>query len=824
EQDVHLLENAFSCCFDDFYPQSMIIDCENLHYPAETFPQKISKLRKKLFDSALILSENNESQIFKNFYHNVTLLKFLSSEGFIPHMKAVWEEINASGNFLYFKDSKTIQQWSAMERLVNSYNETTIKSFEENGLKLIEEQTNKGQWNDIAFETYLTQESENFCTETITNFIEKVSSQYEAQIIDEGETHIKAAFSSKKQELKVIYVKKQRQFKESWLIKSAEMRIGETIGNILREHKDKTPDEFKNYFSESKCKELFNEEWEKVENDKENFVCAMIKEGNMLEKHSNSGERLKIDKIFWNHVLTPKTLNQVEFLDDTDKKFTDSIKIKDNNIGVTIINVLCQNNAEKNDFKKTVINKLKTEIEDTCKQIHDDILSRNVLAIEFDQALEWLKTLCDNIFIVQNGFNGLKNQFKVQIENFSSMEQYLRFKVFTALKNSTMKWKSLQQKNLNNLRENLSKYFYNILSNSSYENIAIHFFEYIAKSVENQLVIQEKYISKVLEMDLKQNWMNKERNLTRYAYEQSFGVYDVEKTHIKVKERFEKIEKAVNDALEKLGGVISICHQHFLGSTDKNLPFEKIISNNRIKNTSEIDFKKFSFTLPASLNETICPESLMEDAIYVLGKCIISTPQDFCIILKEYYNKYVQEFNTLWRSQRADLCKKSLIDCIENSKNCIENSKNCIENSKKSYWNKVKGCRHRCPYCGSKCELSEHEPNTNHRASIHLMKCFGGVRKLKTREASLKICNEPESFDIKFKIFSDKDYIMWKEYLKVNHPEWWQLYERKEPDEDQIKQARAMWMHLKTELCSKYNMVDNTPENWHKDYAHLAKK
>ncbi|RIB03906.1 hypothetical protein C2G38_729800 [Gigaspora rosea] len=34
EQDVHLLENAFACSFDDFYPQSMITDGENFHYPA----------------------------------------------------------------------------------------------------------------------------------------------------------------------------------------------------------------------------------------------------------------------------------------------------------------------------------------------------------------------------------------------------------------------------------------------------------------------------------------------------------------------------------------------------------------------------------------------------------------------------------------------------------------------------------------------------------------------------------------------------------------------------------------------------------------------
>ncbi|CAG8681203.1 26708_t:CDS:2 [Dentiscutata erythropus] len=742
ERDVHLLENAFACSFDDF-SKSATIDGENFHYPAETFPLKISKLRKELLDSALIPSENHESQIFKNVY------------GFITHMQAVWKEIDVRGNFLHFKDSKTIYQWSAMKKLVHSYNESTIKSYEENGLKLVEEHTSEGQWNennDIAFETCLTQESEKFCTETIADFNEKISNQYEPQIIDEGETHIKAAFSAKKRELKAIYVKRQRQSKETWLIKSAEMRIGEAIGKILREHKDKTPDEFKNYFSESKCKELFNEEWEKaIENGRA-----------IINNESNLKERLQFDRILWNKVSTPETLKKLEFLDETDKQF---------------------------------------------------------INIEFSQALEWLKILCNNIFIVQsNNFNNLHDQFKVKIDEFSLIEQYLRFKVFTALEKNTAKWKASQQNNLKILRENLSKYFNDILGNSSYENISSHFFKYVAKSVEKQLVIKEQNITEILESYLKQHWMSEERNPTRFAYEQSFGVYDIEKTrkyirdpilfmkdlfetdvdiikNIKVEERLEKIEKAINDALKKLGGIILNYQQHFSGSSEKDPPLEKIImGKNNTKNIVTKIIQLFTSTSSESSNVTICPQSLIEDAICVLGKCIINSPQDFYKILEKDYNEYIQEFNTLWRSQRANLCKKTLIECIERSK--------------ESYWNKVKGCQYRCPYCGSKCELSEHEPNTNHRASIHLMNCFGGVRKLKTREASLTICNEPENFNITY--FMGDDYengLIFEKFTKKHYPEWWPLLGRKQPGDDQIKQVRAMWMNLKDELCSKYNMI-----------------
>ncbi|CAG8560152.1 2939_t:CDS:10 [Gigaspora margarita] len=803
ERDVHLLENAFTCSFDDFYPQSMITDSENFHYPAETFPIKISKLRKELLNSALIPSENHRSQIFKNVY------------GFITHMQAVWKEIDVRGNFLHFKDSKTIIQWSEMKKLVHGYGETTIKSYLENALNLIGEKTSKEQWNEdneTAFENELTQETELWCTKTIADFKEKISNQYEPQIIDEGENNIKAAFATKKRKLKATYAKSQRESKESWLIKSATMRIGETVGKIFREHNDKTPEEFRNIFSDSKRKELFNEEWKKVENDKENFMRTMIMEEDKLEQHvvtsfnqaiinrrainnnstnkRNSEERLKFNRIFWNKVSTPATLNKSNSK-DIDTQLINSIKITE------------QTYTKKNDFKDIVIIRIKTKIKDTCGLICDDLFDRNALAIEFNQALEWLELLCNNIFILYDKFNNSHDHFKVKIEDFSPAEQYLRYQVFNEIKNNTTKWKSSQQKNLNKLCENLLNCFNDILSNSSYENIFSHFFKYVAESVETQLVIQEQYISEILESHLKQNWMSEERNPTRYAYEQSFGEYDVEKT---LKERLKKIENDIKDALEKLGEIILVSQQHFSETLDKNLTLEKIILFKRDANFVKLIQR--IFTRSGSSNETICPESLIENSIHVLGKCIISSPQDFYIVLKEDYNKYIQEFNTLWKTQRADLCKKSLINSIEISKN--------------SYWNKVKGCPCTCPYCGSKCELAEHESNTNHRASIHLMNCFGGINLAKTREANLIICNEPKNFDATYHK-GDENGLIFEKFTKKYYPEWWSLLGRKQPDDDQIKQVRAMWVNLKDELCRKFDMKDKTPENWCRDYKYLVK-
>ncbi|CAG8645026.1 31711_t:CDS:2 [Gigaspora margarita] len=416
------------------------------------------------------------------------------------------------------------------------------------------------------------------------------------------------------------------------------------------------------------------------------------------------------------------------------------------------------------------------------------IVNGKALAIEFNQALEWLESLCNNIFVVQDKFNNSHDQFKVKFEDFSPAEQYLRFKVFIAIKDNTMEWKSSQQNNLKELRKNVLKCFKDISSNSTYKNIPSHFFKYVAKSVEKQLVIQEQYISEILEMHLKQNWISEERNPTRYAYEQSFGEYDVEKTRkyidnptsymkelfennidiikdIKVKERLKKIEKAIKDALEKLGEIILTCQQYFSETLDKNLILEKIIFHKREANVI--------FTLSGSLNKAICPKSLIEDAICVIGKCIISSPQDFYNVLKKDYNKYVQEFNTLWKTQHADLCKKSLIDCIESSKN--------------SYWNNVKGCQYRCPYCGSKCELAEHKFNTNHRASIHFMTCFDGGCEIETCEACLIICNEPKNFNREY--FKGDDFktgLRFENFTKKYYSKWWPLLGQKQPDNDQL--------------------------------------
>ncbi|CAG8749507.1 17363_t:CDS:2, partial [Acaulospora colombiana] len=67
---------------------------------------------------------------------------------------------------------------------------TTIISYKKAGLKLIEERASKGKWDekdDEYIEIELTREKEKYYNETIASFKEKISDQFDPQIIDEGE-------------------------------------------------------------------------------------------------------------------------------------------------------------------------------------------------------------------------------------------------------------------------------------------------------------------------------------------------------------------------------------------------------------------------------------------------------------------------------------------------------------------------------------------------------------------------------------------------------------------------------------------------------------
>ncbi|RIB00634.1 hypothetical protein C2G38_2233572, partial [Gigaspora rosea] len=514
EKDVHLLENAFSCSFDDFNPQSMITNNDNFHFPAETFPLKISNLREKLLTSALIPSENHESQIFKNVH------------GFIAHMQSIWKEIDAHGNFLHFKNSKDIQQWNAIKKIVSSYEETLLESYKVAGLKLIDERAELNHWtknDDILFERCLDQETNKYLSQALADFQLKVSNQYNPKLIDEGITHINSAFFLENRNFEAKYTKRQRQSKELQLIKLAKDKIGEAVGKILEENKDKTPENFEKIFSKPKRDELFDIEWKRIEEDYKTFMLTMLIETKKLEEHVVK---------FFNQAIEDGTskINDLQVLE--------CIKIKGQALLEKAMDILEYTTgyqaSKKNELKNIVGNVIKTEIKKTSEQICNKLKDNNALAIEFSQALEWLKRLYVNIFIViVNNYNKPQDNFTIEIDNFCYAE----------------------------------------------------------------LDAQGDIISEILERYVEAKWIF-DKNPTRVAYEKSFGSYDIYKSRqyvdsptsfmkllfednleafkdIKIDMLVEDVEKAIFTSWEELEKSIASWKQHFLSS--QNITLKQIL-------------------------------------------------------------------------------------------------------------------------------------------------------------------------------------------------------------------------------------------------------
>ncbi|CAG8641463.1 3202_t:CDS:2, partial [Acaulospora colombiana] len=515
---------------------------------------------------------------------------------------------------------------------------------------------------------------------------------------------------------------------------------------IFNENKEK--------ISEEKREELFNEEWKEIEKDQEDFLRVMT---------------MKIEK------LEQLVVNS----------FNNAIK---NGRAIS-----SDTNHTEESFKKVFIRNLKDKIEALCTKICHELQRVNALSIKFDQAPDWLGTLSDKIYHTLNNdsIHIMTCSFTIEIDDFSPIEQYMRLKVFNTLVDNTEKWKSSQKFNHKKLRKDLFKYFNDILNNSSDEIISAHFFQCIAQSVDENLDAREQLILEVMKTYVKENWSSVDKNPTRRAYEQSFGAYDVKKSHEYVKnstlfmrnlferdidavknKKIEEILKetgnVISGALEKLGENISTW-QRRLSSSDKNLPLKQITKETPSKGNIFLPLIRMLFK---TTRPEICPESLMEDAIRILGECNISSPQDFCIMLKKDHINYMAKFEKLWRSERSN-----------NSKMQMENY---VELYKEVYWDDVKGCEHRCPFCGSKCEL-KHEPNTNHRASFHLMHSYNGLRYNESRKASLMTCNELDCHNYRLHRNGD-DGLQFKEYVKKYHPEWWTLLGSKNSDDDQIRQ------------------------------------
>ncbi|CAG8497250.1 15992_t:CDS:2 [Dentiscutata erythropus] len=778
EENIHLLENAFSCTFDEFYPNTKQIDQsdhENFYYPTETFPSEVSKLREEL----LAFSSNEH--------------EYKSIDEFISYIQTIWKEIDARGKFLHYKNFEMIHQWNSIRKLVSVKDESFIKIYKEEISDLIDE-IESDQWSkeqDIKFEAALTKVTNTICQQTISDFLENASDEFDPTLIEKGMTYINSAFTSEKRKLQAAYTIKRRKFKDSWLIESAKAKISENIKQVLKE---KTPGKVKKNLLE--CDHYFNTEWEYIEADKKNFINSMSLETKALEEQvvtcfnkaitdgisligSDDETKDQFDRNFWSKLEKPATLVQSKFLKNTEflKSFDFKFVVEPNSSGIAGY----INNAKKGISKQSAIRTIKTSIKKTCKQIVNEIQNENTLTIEFDQALEWIQRLCDNIFVtLHNELNSSQNNL-----------QYLRLKVFKRLDANTKKWKDIQQKELDEYRKNLWKFFVELKSDTYYEYLSTNFFELIFQSFEKQLNNPYNFVSELMD-----KYFNcDDYNITRIAHERSFGSLNVEnccnyiENPIKfMKKLFEEEIRIIKDI--KIGEKLEEIEENIINTIPNEL--KEIISKS----------KQYYSSRPIHESSYICPnieqilrsskgtllEILMKDKSQgtdTILKCVVKYPSRFLACLEENIDKVFSEFENRWKNKLKNHCKTSMIIKVENYRSL--------------YCNKVIGCQERCPLCGSKCELADHNSDIPHKTSIHLMVSFNGVKN-KSNEASLNICTDSVYQSDTCDEFHGHSF---GNYIQTCYPKWYPI-DPMDTNEDQLKQLRTMWILLKSEICNKH--------------------
>ncbi|KAF0559039.1 interferon-induced very large GTPase 1-like [Gigaspora margarita] len=762
EKDIHLLENAVSCTLDEVYPntkQSGQSDPENFYYPTETFPSKVSKLREDLLISLL---SSNESEIHE--------------------YKSIEEEISDLINEI------ESDQWS------------------------------KDQ--DIKFETALIKVTEALSEQTISNFLETVPNEYDTTLMEKGMKHIKSEFTFEKRKLQTAYTIKRRKLKDSWLIESAKTKICENIKQVLKE---KTSAKVKKSLLE--CDHYFNTEWEYIEADKHDFIHSMSLDTKILEEQvvtcfnkaitdgislvsSNNKQKEQFDRNFWSKLEKPATLVQSKFLKNAEflKSFDFKFIIDSNSSGIAGY----INNAKKGISKQSAIRTIKSSIKKTCKQIVNEIQNENMLTIEFDQALEWIQKLCDNIFItLQNELNSSQNNLVVKIDDFKSMEQYLRLKVFKRLDANTKKWKDIQQKELDEYRKNLWKFFIDLKSDTYYEYLSNNFFELIFQSFEKQLHNPYNFVSEIMD----KYFNNENYDITKLAYERSFGSFNIDNCRSYIDNPIKFMKRLFDEEIRIIKDIkINEKLEEIEGNIINSIP-------NELK---EIISKSKQYYSSRSISESsyICPnieqilrstkgtflEILMKDKSQgsdTILKCVVKYPSRFLMCLEERIDKMFSEFEIKWKNKLKDHCKTSMTIKVENYRSL--------------YCNKVIGCQQLCPLCGSKCELAEHDSDIPHKTSIHLMVSFTGVKN-RVNEASLNICTDPVYQSDTCEEFHGHSF---GNYIQTFYPNWCPI-DPMNTNEDQLKQIRTMWVLLKSELCDKYGMVDSTPLHWNTFYSHLT--
>ncbi|GBC08887.1 hypothetical protein RclHR1_08460004 [Rhizophagus clarus] len=802
-KDVHLLENAFSCYQDDFRPRVANIDkTDNINLPAEVFPAKISSLRKSFLKSAL--STENASKQFTNV------------QGFIPYMKTVWSKINIFGNFLHFKSFNEIQEWHQMRFIVSNIKETKLSEFTTKAKNIInhhleELQSDYSKWSQIdeTFRKELDLLTENLKTVSIRCYLDSVQEQFYANIVEEGKILIYNMIAEERREQDAQWMTSVREYKDSWLSQCAMEKVGENIKRLNRNSKkiDKT-----------ECKQIFEETWKEVEDDRKDFIRRMIFRPEDLKQHvqgafnnavkdfcltvrpdSKQKEKEKFKKDFCARLQQPSTLE--EHVDIDIQKIQNIIEVEQNIFSY----------FKQRTNKKEIAQEIKDKLEQIVSEITSDLDQKSSLHIEYGQTIKWYEKLCNCLF----EFTQLPTS-KIEFNtDFDFIEKYLRSQIYVTLRNNSIRWKNKQNEKLNKLKTDLFSSFQKILTDHSNESLSNEVLSYILVAFRQQLEMKEKTIGEKLQNYLKQGWTDT-NTAANYAYNQTFGVLDINAIREYLKNPTEYMINLFNNDYNIYSKILVDSTLHEIDDYCKILKGSLIkavsvwsasFDTNKKHEQSKLSDLLHYLSEKYNINiENPVPENnlskILKDVNNLFGSIIIEKPVDFCKLLISLIE--IRNIHDIWTDT----------DKLESKKRMSKYLK-----AKITYWNRI-GCLARCPLCSSKCELPN-DGHTQHQVTKHLLPAFSGFRGRDTRHPTLIVCTENAAHDEhRWGYYRDSIYLPLTKFLSKYHPSWLP-FPRSEPSDEHVAKMRAIWWKLKDELCEKYDMIDNTDPSWEFRYGSL---
>ncbi|CAG8449872.1 3791_t:CDS:10 [Funneliformis caledonium] len=761
QDDVHLLENAFSCYKDDFRPRiDNIGKTENVNLPAEVFPAKISSLRQSLLKSALI-QNNNTSEHFTNV------------QGFIPYMKTVWSKINTYGSFLHFESFKAIQAWCQMRNIVSIIHENRLPDFTSRAKNIIDEHNLK-------------------------NYSELVQEQFDANTVEEGKRLILNMIAAERREQDAQWMSLVREYKDSWLSACAIKKVGKKIKGLNTANLKG---------DNAKCTELFEEIWKEVEEDKKEFNRQMVLKPEKLKQHVQETfnnaigefstirqdleqkEKEKFKRGFWTNLKKPSTFD--EHITIEVQQIQKILDVNATTLYDTLKSVV--KGKKSNIGKKKLAKEVKINLIQTINGITFESKQKLSLHIEHGQAIEWLKILCDCLFNFTQDHKieflpdfDLFEKILTDCSNESLSKEILKYIVIAIKQQMAVKRNTIDQR----LQLYLRKAWMNTHTATNH-------------------AYNESFDS--LNMNAIQDYLKNPTEYMRDLFNNDYGIYskNLVDTTLREIEEYINIEESLLKAISEWSALF-----------DPNLKYDQLALSHFIqylfgKSITYKEYYMFRILMQNKCNISLTKSALSHDFFDIFkdvkklfGSITVEKPVDFCDTFKNHLIDGLKIIRIEW----FDTEKSKTIEILQGR----------LESSKVLFWDKL-GCSARCPLCSSKCELPN-DGHSRHHVTNHLLPAFVGFRSRITKHPSLIICTEDEAHDNKSWSYvvngESTNGLQLNEFLRRYHPSWLP-FPRSDPSDKHVTTMRAVWWKLKDELCEKHDMIDNTDPSWGSRYGSL---